>query len=69
MRREKIGLGVDLSQFLEAQVVASAFHIADRQLAIEYLLDEGNILEKKLLLKVLGASGDDDFLAAGNGGQ
>src|SRR5207302_10041774 len=52
-------------KFLPAEIIVAPFHVADAQLA-QMLLQERNVLEVELLLQVLGASGDDDALAAAN---
>ena len=61
------GLIRQVVEFLAAQVIVAAFHVADVQLALavgeERLLKKRNILVEELFLQVLGAGGDDDPFA------
>ena len=55
------GLFLRVVDFLAADVVAAALHVADLELLVfEVLLEERNVLEKELFLQVFGACGDDD---------
>ncbi len=54
---------IHVVDFLAAGVVGAAFHVADFEWPRKVLLQERNVLEKELLLQVLGAGGDYDALA------
>jgi hypothetical protein len=55
--------------FLAAGVVGPAFHVADAKLIGEVLLQEGNVFEEELFLKVLRAGGNDDALTGQDRGH
>ena len=57
------GFLVGVVDLLAAGVVVAALHVADLQGAGKMLLEEGDILEKELLLEIFGASGDHDAFA------
>ena len=54
---------------LAAGVIIAPLHVADLEGAREVLLEEGDVLEKELLLEGLGPGGDDDALAGEQGGH
>ena len=57
------GVLVGVVDLLAARVVVAPLHVADLERPREVLLEERDVLEKKLLLKVLRAGGNDDPLA------
>ena len=63
------GLILRVVHFLPADVVAAALHVADLQFLVEVLLEEGDVLEEELFLKVFGAGGDDDAASGKDGGD
>ncbi len=69
MPRKEVSLSIDLGQLFQTEVVTAAFHVTDRQLATQRLLQKRDVLEKKLFLQVFGAGGDDYPLAAENAGK
>ena len=62
------GLAAQRVELVAAEVVGAALHIADAQRA-EQRFEEGDVLEEKLLLEVLGAGRDDDAAARAQGGE
>src|SRR5258708_26103100 len=48
----------EVLELLPAEIVVAPLHVADPQLA-QVLLQEGNVFEEELLLKVLGAGGNN----------
>ncbi len=62
------GLFFGVVNFLAAGVIGAALHVTSAQRA-EVLFKEGNVLEEELLLKILGAGGDDHALAGKNRGD
>src|SRR5262245_14027132 len=67
--RKEVFLPIDLGQLFQTQIVAAAFHVTDRQLATQRLLQKRDILKKKLFLQVFGTRGDDYPLAAEDDGK
>ena len=62
------GLFFGVVNFLAAGVVGAALHVTGAQRA-QVLLEERNVLEEELLLKILGAGGNHDALAGKNRGN
>ena len=56
-------------QLVQAQVVPAAFHAGRRELHVQRALEERNVLEEDLLLKVLRAGRDEHALAAQDRGD
>mgnify|MGYP001066250290 CR=1 FL=1 len=57
-----VEIALNLLELVPAEIVAAAFHVADRELASEGLLQERQIPEKQLFLKILRRRGDYDSL-------
>ena len=64
---DRLPLGV--VDLLAAGVVGPALHVADAKLVGEVLLQERDVFEEQLLLKVFGAGGDHDPLAGEDSGD
>jgi hypothetical protein len=54
---------------MQAQVVSAPLHQRRRERHAKRFLQRGKVLEENLLLKVLGAGGDEHTLAAQDGGN
>ena len=50
-------------EFVAAEIIAAAFHVADLQRTQEGF-EEGDVFEEELFLEIFGAGGDDDALLA-----
>ncbi len=54
---------------VEAQIIRAAFHVSGREGYADRLAQKRQVLEKDLLLKMLGTGGDEYTLAAQDGGN
>ena len=60
----RAGPAGELIELVQAQIVRAALHARSGEGNAQRFTQSGNVLEENLLLKVLGARGDEDALAA-----